>query len=211
MQSVSCTHGGPLEAEQAKHTAAGGCHNISEHHRELEVFGEYSSRSCIVVGYVSRFLEEPREDYLAVVKKILHYVTGTCNWGLWFDRKKGNQTLLTGFSDVDFAGDDVRKSTTGVIFFLANSPITWQSMKQKVVPQFSYESEYIAVANATCQELWLARVLAEVQSSALSTPLLRVDNKCSNGYELSAHCYCEFEAPCPINEASLRICHRHRL
>jgi hypothetical protein len=125
MQFVSCTHGGPLEAEQAKYTAAGGCHNISEHRQELEVFGEYSSRSCIVVAYVSRFLEEPREDYLAVVKKILRYVTGTCNWGLWFDQKKENQTLLTGFSDVDFTGDDIRKSTTGVIFFLANSPITW--------------------------------------------------------------------------------------
>jgi hypothetical protein len=36
------------------------------------------------VGYVSRFLEEPWEDHLAVVKKILCYVVGTCNWGLWF-------------------------------------------------------------------------------------------------------------------------------
>jgi hypothetical protein len=45
---------------------------------------------------------------------------------------------LTRFSDADFAGDvDVRKSTTEIIFFLANNPIT----------------------------------------SALSTPLLRVDNK----------------------------------
>jgi hypothetical protein len=32
---------------------------------------------------------------------------------------------LTGFSDADFAGDvDVRKSTTGIIFFLTNNPIT---------------------------------------------------------------------------------------
>jgi hypothetical protein len=42
--------------------------------------------------------------------------------------------LLIGFSDADFAGDvDARKSITGVILFLANSPITWQSMKPKVV------------------------------------------------------------------------------
>jgi hypothetical protein len=47
MQSVSCTHGGPLEAQQAKHAVAGGSYSISEHRRELEVFGEYSSRSCI--------------------------------------------------------------------------------------------------------------------------------------------------------------------
>jgi hypothetical protein len=85
---------------------------------------------------------------------------------------------LTGFSDTDFAGDvNAKKSTIGVIFFLANNPIMWQSMKQKVVPQSSCESEYIAVANATCQALWLAQVLAEVQGSTPSTPLLRVDNK----------------------------------
>jgi hypothetical protein len=58
---------------------------------------------------------------------------------------------LTGFSDADFAGDvDARKSTTWVIFFLANSPITWQSMKQKVVAQSSCESES---ANAMYQAL----------------------------------------------------------
>jgi hypothetical protein len=85
------------------------------------------------VGYVSRFLQELREDHLAVVKKILRYVTGTYNWGLWFGRKKGNQALLTGFSDVDFTGDvDARKSTTGVIFFLVNSPITWQSTNRRL-------------------------------------------------------------------------------
>jgi hypothetical protein len=50
-------------------------------------------------------------------------------------------------------------------------------MKQKVVAQSSRESEYIAAANATCQALCLARVLAKVQGSTPSTPLLSVDNK----------------------------------
>jgi hypothetical protein len=105
-------------------------------------------------------------------------VAGSYNWGLWFGRKKRNHALLTGFSDADFARDvNARKSATGVVFFFVNSPITWQSMKQKVVAQSSCESEYIAAANATCQELWLARVLVEVQGSTPSTPLLRVDNK----------------------------------
>jgi hypothetical protein len=130
------------------------------------------------VGYVSHFLDEPQEDQLAVVKKILHYVVGICNWRLWFGWKKGNQAFLTGFSDTDFIGDvDARKSTTGVIFFFANSPIIWQSMKQKVVVQSNCESEYITSVNATCQTLWLSRVLAEVKGFAPSTPLLKVDNK----------------------------------
>jgi hypothetical protein len=133
---------------------------------------------AFAVGYVSHFLEETREDHLAPVKKILRYVVGTCNWGLWLGQKEGNQALLTRFSDADFARDvDVTKSTTGVIFFLANSPITWQSMKQKVMAQSSCESEYIAAENVTCQALWLAWVLAEVQGSMSSTPLPRVNNK----------------------------------
>jgi hypothetical protein len=37
---------------------------------------------AFVVGYVSNFLEELREDHLTVVKKILHYVAVTCYWGL---------------------------------------------------------------------------------------------------------------------------------
>jgi hypothetical protein len=98
--------------------------------------------------------------------------------GLWFERRKKEEAKLIGFSDSDFAGDvDARKSTTGVIFFLNSSPITWQSMKQKVVAQSSCEAEYIAAANAACQAVWLARVLAEVQGTTTKAPMLRVDNQ----------------------------------
>ena len=129
------------------------------------------------VGYVSRFLEEPRKAHLAAVKQILRYVEGTKSWGLRYERRK-ERVQLTGFSDSDFADDvDARKSTTGVIFFLGGSPITWQSTKQKVVAQSSCEAEYIAAANATCQGMWLARVLVEAHGSSLSVPMLRVDNK----------------------------------
>jgi hypothetical protein len=82
------------------------------------------------VGYVSRFLEEPHEDHLAAVKHILHYLAGTCDWGLYFGRKERQGDTLTGYSDSDYAGDvDVRYSTTRVIFFHDGNPITWQSMK----------------------------------------------------------------------------------
>jgi hypothetical protein len=96
----------------------------------------------------------------------------------WFNRRREEEVILIGFSDSDYAGDvDKRKSTTGVIFFLADSPITWQSMKQKVVAQSSCEAEYITAANATYQALWLSQVLAEVRGTKLRVPLLKVDNK----------------------------------
>lgn len=133
---------------------------------------------AFAVGYVSRFLEDPRKDHLAAVKHILCYLAGSKTWGLWFERRKKEEAKLIGFSDSDFAGDvDARKSTTGVIFFLNSSPITWQSMKQKVVAQSSCEAEYIAAANAACQAVWLARVQAEVQGTTTKAPMLRVDNQ----------------------------------
>jgi hypothetical protein len=86
------------------------------------------------VGYVSRFLQKPWEGHLAVVKRILRYVAGTSNWGLWFGRKNENQVLLIGFNNADFTGDfDARKGTTGIIFFLANNSVTRQSTKQRAV------------------------------------------------------------------------------
>jgi len=73
---------------------------------------------------------------------------------------------------------DGRKSTTGVLFFLGDSPVSWQSAKQKVVAQSSCEAEYIAAAAAAAnQGVWLARLLAEMLDSVVSRPLLRVDNK----------------------------------
>ena len=41
---------------------------------------------AFVVGYVSRFLEDPREDHWAVVKWLLRYVKGTVDHGMIFPK-----------------------------------------------------------------------------------------------------------------------------
>ena len=85
---------------------------------------------------------------------------------------------LTSYSDSDMAGDvDTRKSTTGVLFFLGQSPISWQLAKQKVVALSSGEAEYIAAATAACQGVWLARLLGELDHKEAEAVGLRVDNK----------------------------------
>ena len=43
--------------------------------------------------------------------------------------------------------------------------------------QSSCEAEYITTANAACQGMWLARVLAEAHGSSPSVPKLKVVNK----------------------------------
>jgi hypothetical protein len=132
------------------------------------------------VGYLSRFMEAPRQEHLAAVKRVLRYVAGTLHWGLHYhpSRKNEGAPQLLGYSDSDLAGDvNDRKSTSGLIFFLAGGPVAWQSAKQKVVALSSCEAEYIAAAAAACEAVWLARLLAELIGGAVLAPKLKVDNK----------------------------------
>lgn len=130
------------------------------------------------VGYVSRFMEKPTTEHLVAVKRVLRYVAGTVNFGCHYGRKKGGSDLV-GYSDSDLAGDvDTRRSTTGVLFFLDGNLVTWQSQKQKVVALSSCEAEYIAATTATCQGVWLARLLAELRGEKeVSAITLKIDNQ----------------------------------
>jgi hypothetical protein len=130
------------------------------------------------VGYVSRFMQEPHADHLAAVKHILRYVAGTSESGMFYQRGNGEELALEGYSDSDLAGDvDGRKSTTGMIFFLGRSPVSWQSIKQRIVAMSSCEAEYIAAATASCQAVWLSRLLTEILNKEIKEVVLKVDNK----------------------------------
>ena len=65
----------------------------------------YSTCMC------TRFQSDPRESHLIAVKRIIRYLKGTQNIGLWYDR---NSTLtLNVYTDSDFAGCKLdRKSTS---------------------------------------------------------------------------------------------------
>ena len=83
---------------------------------------------------------------------------------------------MLGYSDSDFAGDvEDRKCTTGVVYFLGNSLVTWASQKQKIVALSSCEAEYVAAA-AACQGVWLSRLTADIMGTKEATVKLLMDN-----------------------------------
>lgn len=132
---------------------------------------------AFAVGYVSRFMEKPTTDHLAAVKRILRYVAGTISYGCHY-KKTGAEPKLVGYSDADLGGCiDSRKSTTGLLFFYGSSLISWQSQKQKIVALSSCESEYIAGTTATCQGVWLARLLSELKSEQCKPFPLKMDSQ----------------------------------
>jgi hypothetical protein len=50
----------------------------------LRYLGNTRPDLAYLVGYVSRFMEEPREEHLKAVKRILRYITGTKHWGVTY-------------------------------------------------------------------------------------------------------------------------------
>jgi hypothetical protein len=100
------------------------------------------------------------------------------NYGCIYRRLNTSETKLIGYNDSDLAGDvDDRKSTSGSVFLLGTSLVTWAFQKQRVVALSSCEAEYIASANAACQGIWLSRLLAGLLGIPTPKVNLLVDNK----------------------------------
>ncbi|KAK6150694.1 hypothetical protein DH2020_015626 [Rehmannia glutinosa] len=93
-----------------------------------------ASRPDIIynVCLCARYQANPKITHLKALKRIIRYIGGTTNLGIWYT--KDTNTNLVGFSDSDWAGDvDDRKSTTGGCFYLGNNLVSWYSRKQNCV------------------------------------------------------------------------------
>ena len=109
---------------------------------------------------------------------MLCYVKGMVDQVIVFSKTRGSGLQLTVFSDADMAWDiDGRRSTSGVLVFLGSAPISWLSLKQKVVALSTCEAEYVVAATAVCQAVWLHRLLGELTGVEAHPPALMVDNQ----------------------------------
>ncbi|CAM8887232.1 unnamed protein product [Rhodiola kirilowii] len=68
------------------------------------------------VGVCARYQADPKESHLLQVKRIIKYVCGTADFGIWYT--KDTNPHLVGYCDADWAGNaEDRKSTSGGCFF----------------------------------------------------------------------------------------------
>jgi hypothetical protein len=99
-------------------------------------------------GLVSRFMKTLTMTHLKALKRILWYIKGTINFGLFYD----------------WAGDlDDRKSITSFVFYIGDITFTWSSNKQFIVTLSIYEAEYVAATSCVCHSIWLRRILKELR------------------------------------------------
>ena len=97
---------------------------------------------------------------MVAVKWILWYLFGTIDVRLLFKKDGGQQYVR--YCDSDFAGDlDKRISTTGYVFTLGGSPISWRSVLQSTIALSSTEAEYMTATEAVKEAIWLRGLLGD--------------------------------------------------
>ena len=84
------------------------------------------------VSVVIQFMQNPTEDHMEAVYRILRYLKSAPGKGLSF--MKNEKSVIEGYIDADWAGYLLtRKSTSGYLTFVEGNLVTWRSKKQKVV------------------------------------------------------------------------------
>ncbi|XP_057791180.1 uncharacterized mitochondrial protein AtMg00810-like [Salvia miltiorrhiza] len=127
-------------------------------------------------GLVSRYMENPTTTHFKAAKRILRYLKGTLDYGLFYSNT--HDYKLVGYSDSDWAGDnDGRKSTSGFVFFMGDTAFTWMSKKQPIVTLSTCEAEYVAATSSVCHAVWLRSLLEELGWPQKEPTTICVDNK----------------------------------
>ncbi|RVW54023.1 Aromatic aminotransferase ISS1 [Vitis vinifera] len=91
----------------------------------------------------------------------MRYLRGTSKLKLTF---RSGKPILVGYTDSDMAGDvDNRRSTSGYLMTFSGGVVSWQSRLQKRVALSITETEYIVVAEACKELLWMKRFIHELR------------------------------------------------
>ena len=86
--------------------------------------------------------------------------------------------VCVGYSDSGWAGDvKDRKSTSGYCFSVNGGLISWRSSKQSCVALSTAEAEYVALAGAAQEAIWLRQLLNDVHCNDGLPIIINEDNQ----------------------------------
>eukprot|EP00253_Pinus_taeda_P024706 PITA_24706 len=102
---------------------------------------------CYPVNQLSKAMVKPTKLFWKAGKHILRYLRGTSGYGLWY--RQEDEVKLCGFTDADWAGSPTDiKSTSGGVFSIGSTTVSWYSRKQRFVALSSAEA-------SIWQQVWL--------------------------------------------------------
>eukprot|EP00253_Pinus_taeda_P029105 PITA_29105 len=98
--------------------------------------------------------------------------------GIWIVDRHEDEVKLCGFIDADWAGSPTDiKSTSGGIFSIRSTAVSWYSRKQRSVALSSTEAEYMAASLAACEAIWMRKILVGLFGSHLDPTVIYCDNQ----------------------------------
>ena len=128
------------------------------------------------VGGVAKYCEKYGKQHWIAAKRVLKYLKTTASYSIVFDGKCKQE--LIGFADASWASDlDSRRSTTGYVFFLNSSVVSWKSKRQPTVATSSTEAEYMALYSATQEAVWFRLLLLDIGCALQSATRIYEDNQ----------------------------------
>ena len=116
-----------------------------------------------------------RSVHLIAAKHILRYLKGTVDYGLKYEE---NQDInLEGYVDSDWEGSAIdRKRTLGCCFTMGSGLISWFSKKQSFAALSTAEAEYVVACSASCEAVWLQKLLSDIFDIQLDATCIHCDN-----------------------------------
>jgi hypothetical protein len=128
------------------------------------------------VNTLSQYLVEPRRVHLVAAKHVIRYLKGTLGYGLCYTGD--HDFRLVGYTNLDWAGSvSDRKSTSRCCFSLGSAMISWQSKKQSDIALNTTEAEYIATCSASCEAIWLQKLLTGLFDLEMEATVTLCDNQ----------------------------------
>ena len=142
------------------------------------------------VNVLAQYQEKPTENEWKALIKILRYLKGTWDYGLFY-RKSGNKNFHAwtneeifpfsdkpeGYADASFGSEENRKSRSGYLFFMSGAVVTWCSKKQPVISVSSTEAELYALSEIVREGIWIRMLLKELQEELKDPTVINQDNK----------------------------------
>ncbi|BEJ13710.1 hypothetical protein CspHIS471_0308840 [Cutaneotrichosporon sp. HIS471] len=126
-------------------------------------------------SFLGRARNAPTERTLALAERALSYLAHTKTTGITLG---GKTTPLEVYADADHASClQTRRSTTGIVAYFHDSPVTWSSRRQATVSQSSAEAEFIAASEGAREAIWLRRVLDHLGFPQQGPTPLYIDNE----------------------------------
>ncbi|KAJ4977278.1 hypothetical protein NE237_002384 [Protea cynaroides] len=125
----------PLEVNHKLSKEGGASLDDPQLHQEIVGILIYLTISCpdlsYPVGIVSQVMQDPRKTSMEVVKRILRYLKGTINEGVFY--KHGINIKLSRHCDVDWAANpSTHRSISGFCFDLRSGSVSWANSGENI-------------------------------------------------------------------------------